>query len=338
MLRKRNWLVLMAAAFLFAACGDSEDVLQDLRDNLPDPDVTASADEMACAHLIEGPFKDIVATTMGADDSEPVDAGVIEADHHAYRVELPLDARGYAKFENLEEGDYAIYMDTDVHFHVREWDSEGDRHTVPLEHSATSVDDCDEVKARHIVDLSEGTYYLDFGSGFEGETVTVVILPADDEAHEETDAVAAINEEGCYHMEHGPFTDISAAPMGEDDSEPVDAGVVDTDHHAYRVELPLDERGYAMFQSPDAMDYVIFMDTDVHFHMREWDSEGDRHTVPLEDSQTSVAQCDIVKARHQVELGIGTYYLDFGNGYEGETVTVVIEPFEDDYDTEHAHD
>ena len=329
MLKNRNWLALIAAAFLFAACGESE--INELLDNI-DNNVTASADEMACAHIVNGPFKDIVATTMGANDSEPVDAGVIEADHHAYRVELPVDARGYAKFESLADGDYAIYMDTDVHFHVREWDSDGDRHTVPLEHSATSVADCGEVKAVHIVDLHEGTYYLDFGSGFEGETVTVVILPSDHEAHDDSDAVAAINAEGCYHMEKGPFTDINGAPMGEDNAEPVDAGAVDTDHHAYRVALPADERGYAKFESPDAMDYVIFMDKDVHFHMREWDTEGVRHTVQLESEADSVPQCDIVKKRIQVELGIGTYYLDFGNEMTGQTVTVVIEPFEDDHD------
>jgi hypothetical protein len=152
----------------------------------------------------------------------------------------------------------------------------------------------------------------------------------------ENDFDAFINEEGCQHLDHGPFVSLGAvtSPTG---AEPIDAPAVKANHRAYQVLLPDDDRGFAKFESGEAMNYVIFMDTDVHFHVREW-VDGERKSAPIIDSQQSVEQCGIVKARHVVDLGIGNYYLDFGNDHKGETVTVVIEPYDADVENGHGHD
>jgi hypothetical protein len=160
--------------------------------------------------------------------------------------------------------------------------------------------------------------------------LSLALVACDDHGHDdEKDPVAAVNEEGCEHLEKGPFRSVSAA------TSPTDAPVVEDDHRAYVITLPevgeaLGYLGYVRFDSDEEGDFVLFFNHDVT--VRVLDADGNE--VEIEDSQTSVPQCTVVAGRHQVELDVGSYFFELSHESENE-VSLVVEHFEEDDDHDH---
>jgi hypothetical protein len=128
--------------------------------------------------------------------------------------------------------------------------------------------------------------------------------------------------EGCEHLEEGPATAITA-------STGASAPAVDDDHRRYDVTL-VDvaggKGGSVTFASSEAGDFVLFLGENVPVVVE--DAAGS--VVEFESSSAGSATCSAIKARHQLELGVGTYSLRFGPSSVG-AVSLVLEP------AAHAH-
>ena len=111
--------------------------------------------------------------------------------------------------------------------------------------------------------------------------------------------------EGCEHLQEGPATPVSATATG------AAAPAVDDDHRRYDITLTDvagGKGGDVTFASGEAGDYVLFLDAAVPVSVLD----GAGAQVPFESSSASSAQCTEIKARHVLELGVGTYTLRFG--------------------------
>lgn len=128
-----------------------------------------------------------------------------------------------------------------------------------------------------------------------------------------------INAEGCEHLAEGPSAAVTAAATVE-----ATAPAISNDHKRYDVALADDTNGEKVgvvtFAPGEAADFVFFLSADVPLAIE--DAAG--AAVAVEDKQTSIPECTEVKARHQVELDVGTYYLRFGPTAEA-SVNVVVE-------------
>lgn len=130
-----------------------------------------------------------------------------------------------------------------------------------------------------------------------------------------------INAEGCEHLAEGPSAAVSAANTT---SGTVPPPAISNDHKRYDIALVGDtsgeQVGVVTFAPGEATDFVFFLSADVPLAIE--DASG--AAVAVEDKQTSIPECTEVKARHQVELDVGTYYLRFGPTAEA-SVNVVVE-------------
>lgn len=130
--------VLLSSA-LFLACGGEE-----------------NADVEACEHLQEGPASSVTASASGTG------APTVSNDHRRYDIAL-VDVTGgkggSVSFAAAEATDYILFTSADVPVVVK--DSNGQ--TVAFEATTKSSSECTEVKGRHTVPLTVGTYTLTFG-------------------------------------------------------------------------------------------------------------------------------------------------------------------------------
>jgi hypothetical protein len=123
--------------------------------------------------------------------------------------------------------------------------------------------------------------------------------------------------EGCEHLQEGPAAPVTAGTGAG-------APAVDDDHRRYDITLADvagGKGGDVTFASSEAGDYILFLGAAVPVAVL--DAAG--ATVPFESSSASSDQCTEVKARHQLELGVGTYTLRFGPSALG-AVGLVVEP------------
>jgi hypothetical protein len=123
------------------------------------------------------------------------------------------------------------------------------------------------------------------------------------------------DDEGCEHLQNGPATPVTAT------SAAAGAPSVSDNHMRYDVTLPSGAAGYASFAPSAAGDYIFFLDQAVPFAVQ--DAAG--ANVAIESSSLTGAKCAEVKARHVLELGVGTYRLVFGPSSSVSKVGVVIE-------------
>jgi len=132
-----------------------------------------SADTEGCAHLQNGPAATVTATATASG------APAVSNDHKRYDITL-VDVSGQkggsVTFAASEATDYVFFLNADVAFSVA--NSSGQ--PVAIEESATSSSECGDIKGRHVVPLSVGTYTLTFGPT-SATSVSVVIEEA---AHE----------------------------------------------------------------------------------------------------------------------------------------------------------
>ena len=129
--------------------------------------------------------------------------------------------------------------------------------------------------------------------------------------------------EGCEHLQEGPATAVSAATGAG-------APAVDDDHRRYDISLgdvTGGRGGDVTFASSEAGDYILFLGAAVPVAVL--DAAG--ATLPFESSSASSTQCAEIKARHVLELGVGTYTLRFGPSSQG-SVSLVVEH------ADHAHE
>jgi hypothetical protein len=147
----------------------------------------------------------------------------------------------------------------------------------------------------------------------------------DDDDHTDEDPIAAVNEEGCEHLAEGPFIATAAT------TDATNAPSVASDHNAYRISLPevegsIARLGYVSFDSDEATDYVLFLDKNIGLTVLDADGEE----VEIEETELSVPQCTIVKARHTVELGVGVYNFVFSDLAIAEVLLVIEEAEHED--------
>ncbi len=132
-------------------------------------------------------------------------------------------------------------------------------------------------------------------------------------------AVESVDVEGCEHLQEGPAVAVTATLVG-DTTTPAIAG----DHKRYDVTLLAaggQRAGVVSFAAAEATDYVFFFDASVPLEII--DSAGT--VVAIEASTTSSTECTDIKARHVVELAVGTYFLELGPTAETDVGIVVEE-------------
>lgn len=154
--------LLMSTALLVTACGDDEE--------------TENPDVEGCEHLQEGPSTAITATTG------PTGAPAVGADHRRYDITLGSGVAGHTgsvSFAAAEATDYIIFTSVDVPLVIT--NSSGEE--VEIEESTKSSESCTEIKGRHVVPLTVGTFTLNFGPT-SASSVSIVIEEASHEDHE----------------------------------------------------------------------------------------------------------------------------------------------------------
>ncbi|MCY0996093.1 hypothetical protein OWM54_02985 [Myxococcus sp. MISCRS1] len=154
--------LLMSTALLTTACGDDEPHEEDV-------------DVEGCEHLAEGPSTAVNATLTGTPPS-------VSNDHRRYDISLVDGAggrRGSVSFAAAEATDYVLYLSADVPVVIT--DASGA--AVEIEESAKSSESCTDIKGRHVVPLSVGTFTFTFGPT-TAASVNLVIEEASHEGHE----------------------------------------------------------------------------------------------------------------------------------------------------------
>jgi hypothetical protein len=125
--------------------------------------------------------------------------------------------------------------------------------------------------------------------------------------------------EACEHLAEGPSAAVTAS-----DTAAATAPAISNDHKRYDIALVDDMNGEKVgvvtFAPDEAADFLFFLSADVPLAIED----GSGAAVAIEDKQTSIPECTDVKARHQVELDVGTYYLRVGPTAEA-SVNVVVE-------------
>jgi len=125
-----------------------------------------------------------------------------------------------------------------------------------------------------------------------------------------------LDEEGCEHMTEGPFVEVTATAVQ------AQAPAIASDHHAYRVALQADQAGYVKYAASTVGDRAFFLSSNVLFAVE--DDQG--KPVPIEESLTSIAACDVVRAKHTVPLpSVGTYFIRLGPDEATAQVTIIVE-------------
>ncbi|MCE9667213.1 hypothetical protein LY474_05235 [Myxococcus stipitatus] len=155
--------LLLSTALLTAACGDDDETPEE------------GVDVEGCEHLREGPSVAVAATTTGTPPA-------VDDNHRRYDIALVEGAAGHSgavTFAASEATDYVLYLSADVP--VRITDASGAE--VELEESAKGSESCSEIKGRHVVPLSVGTFTFTFGPTPTAD-VSLVIEEASHEGHE----------------------------------------------------------------------------------------------------------------------------------------------------------
>lgn len=140
---------------LLTACGPSQQPPQ--------------VDAEGCEHLREGPSVPVTASATASN------APAIDDDHQRYDVALtdvPGGKGGRVRFAPAAAGDYVLYLGAEVPLKVLDSAEQG----LPFESSATTSEGCSEIRGRHVVSLSVGTYQLSFGPT-SASSVSVVVEP-----------------------------------------------------------------------------------------------------------------------------------------------------------------
>ncbi|XXF75607.1 hypothetical protein P2318_21410 [Myxococcaceae bacterium GXIMD 01537] len=134
-------------------------------------------DDEGCEHLKNGPGQSVTATATATG------APAVSNDHKRYDIQL-VDVGGQkggtVTFAAAEATDFAFFLGSDVPFKVA--NSSGQ--AVQPEESVTSSEVCTDIKGRHIVPLSVGTYTLTFGPTSATSVSVVVEEAAHEEGHE----------------------------------------------------------------------------------------------------------------------------------------------------------
>ena len=149
-----------------AACGSDDSTEQE-----------ESIDVEGCEHLVEGP--EVAVTATATSDGAPA----VADDHMRYDVTLvEVDGGngGAVAFDADEATDFVFFLSADVNVAITDSSDE----EVAIEESATSSPECEEIRGRHVAELSVGTHYLTFGPTSE-EQVSVVIEHAGGHEEEE---------------------------------------------------------------------------------------------------------------------------------------------------------
>jgi len=155
---------LLWSALVSAGCGD-------------DPSEEEGVDAEACEHLQKGPAS-AVSATLGTD-APPA----IRADHRRYDITLadgPDGKQGSVSFAASEAAEYVIYTNADVPLTLTTASGE----PVEIEESASRSEGCADIKGRHVVPLTVGTFVLTFGPTAEATVSVLIEEAAHDHGHE----------------------------------------------------------------------------------------------------------------------------------------------------------
>jgi hypothetical protein len=163
---KKMFGLLAVLTLSLAACGGDDDAGDE-----EDMGGEESIDVEGCEHLIEGP--EVAVTATAATEG----ALAVDDDHMRYDISLvEVDGGngGTVAFDADEATDFVFFLSADVDLAI----TDSSEQEVAIEESATSSPECDEIRGRHVAELTVGTHYLTFGPTPE-EQVSVVIEHAD---------------------------------------------------------------------------------------------------------------------------------------------------------------
>jgi hypothetical protein len=149
----------LLSSALLVACADSNE-----------------ADVEGCEHLKEGPSAPVTASASTSG------APAVSNDHKRYDITLPAGSGGNVgsvSFASAEAIDYVFFLGADVP--VKVTTSSGQE--VTFEESATSSEQCGEIKGRHVAPLQVGTYMLTFGPTSQGSVSLVIEETEHDHEH-----------------------------------------------------------------------------------------------------------------------------------------------------------
>lgn len=131
------------------------------------------ADVEGCEHLQEGPSAAVTATAAASS------APAVSNDHKRYDITLPSGTggnTGSVSFAAAEASDYVFFLGADVPLKI----TNASGAAVAFEESATTSNQCTQIKGRHVAPLQVGTYTLTFGP----TTQSSVSLVIEETAHE----------------------------------------------------------------------------------------------------------------------------------------------------------
>lgn len=139
--------------------------------------------------------------------------------------------------------------------------------------------------------------------------------PPEFDASQVQDGRQSLDEEGCDHLQQGPFVDITAG------ADTTSATEIKADHKAYRVGLTAGQAGFVKLVTSAMGDHVLFLDANLTLELQ--DAQGT--ALSITSSATSIAACAEVKGWHIFELpGAGTYLLKLGPGPDTTATQVIL--------------
>ena len=144
----------------------------------------------------------------------------------------------------------------------------------------------------------------------------------DEEEHSAT-------EEGCEHMDEGPFVNVTASADIASPATPpafehsrLDVALVD---------LSPGNGGYVAFDADEATEFIFFLSADIPFEVLD---STDTAVVPDETPHSNPDCTTLIPKMVTVDLAVGAYKLSFGDG--STTATTVGLVYEEA--GEHHHD
>lgn len=149
-------------AALVAACGNEDGAEEH------------SLEVEGCMHMQDGPDSAATAATTAA---EALGGQVAELVHHRATIALPAGAAGAIKFEIEHDGEYVLYLNTNVTVTVR--DANGAE--MQIEQTETHIQECpNDVAVLHVLDLKAGFYTLEVDATTSG-SIKAVLAPVEGE-------------------------------------------------------------------------------------------------------------------------------------------------------------
>lgn len=133
---------------------------------------------------------------------------------------------------------------------------------------------------------------------------------------------ADVDAEACEHFADGPFNEVAATAM------PDDGAAIDEEHTSHDITL-VDGgdgtySGFVAFNAPETGGYFFFVSEDAPVSFETAGGDSVATTDACDGSASCSDACSGIVQKLEVELEVGTHYIELGPT-ESETVAIVHE-------------